>query len=97
MKAENPHPLLPSGIDARTLLALLDGLRNDLEEAAIAVESVIGTAIAVLQATSARLVRMSGSGATVFALYDTDQQAASAAKQVSAVHPDWWVRPVMLG
>lgn len=97
MKAGDAHPLLAAGIDRPALLALLDGLRNDLEAAAIAVEPVIGTVIAALRRTSARLVRMSGSGATVFALYDTDRQAVEAADNLSAAHPDWWVRPVMLG
>jgi 4-diphosphocytidyl-2-C-methyl-D-erythritol kinase len=40
---------------------------------------------------------MSGSGATVFGLFDTCRAAAAAGKAISARHPDWWVKPTMLG
>jgi 4-diphosphocytidyl-2-C-methyl-D-erythritol kinase len=48
------------------------------------------------QTPDCRLARMSGSGATVFGLYDDCHAAAGAAKIVRAAHPDWWVRPTVL-
>ena len=39
----------------------------------------------------ARLIRMSGSGATCFALFDKTEEAQSFANTLSAVYPDWWV------
>lgn len=84
--------------DRRVLLPLLARSRNDLEAPAQALAPVIGEALAMLRAGPAcRLARMSGSGATVFGLYDTCRAAASAAKVIAAARPDWWVKPTMLG
>ncbi|MDP2802040.1 MAG: 4-(cytidine 5'-diphospho)-2-C-methyl-D-erythritol kinase [Phreatobacter sp.] len=80
------------------LLALLAASRNDLEAPALALEPVIGSTLARLRADPAcRLARMSGSGATVFGLYDTCRAAAAAGKAISAAHPGWWVKPTMMG
>ena len=82
----------------RDLLPLIAASRNDLEAPALALAPVIGEALAMLRANPAcRLARMSGSGATVFGLYDTCRAAAAAGKAVSAAHPHWWVNPTMLG
>ena len=43
-----------------------------------------------------RLVRMSGSGATCFALFDDRHAAARAARHLRAAYPDWWVRATYL-
>ena len=37
------------------------------------------------------MVRMSGSGATCFALFADDGACASAAQALQAAHPCWWV------
>jgi 4-diphosphocytidyl-2-C-methyl-D-erythritol kinase len=39
---------------------------------------------------------MSGSGATVFGLYDNSAAAAAAAKRVRRSAPGWWVRATLL-
>jgi 4-diphosphocytidyl-2-C-methyl-D-erythritol kinase len=39
---------------------------------------------------------MSGSGATVFGLYDDALSAAEAARAILARNPDWWVEATML-
>ena len=77
---------LPSG-DARAIA--LAG-RNDLEPAAIALCPPIADVLAALRATECWLARMSGSGATCFALYDTAEARAAAAQTIHAAHPDWW-------
>lgn len=65
--------------------------RNDLEAPARAIAPVIGEALALLQdGPPARLVRMSGSGATCFALYDREAYRAAAAQAVRAARPGWW-------
>ncbi len=80
------------------LVGLLATSRNDLEAAALALAPVIGAALAELRAEPAcRLARMSGSGATVFGLFDTCRAAAAAGKRLAGRHPDWWVKPTMLG
>jgi len=66
---------------------------NDLMAPAIGIEPVIGTAIDALDATTGCLLaRMSGSGATCFGLYETPEHASEAARELSRVHQDWWVR-----
>ena len=65
---------------------------------ALTVEPAIGRVLGVLRATTgARLVRMSGSGATCFALFETEAAAAGAARTIAADHPDWWVAGGVLG
>ena len=39
------------------------------------------------------LARMSGSGATCFGIYDTNDQAERAANAIAAQNPDWWISP----
>ena len=58
------------------LIAALQDLRNDLEPPARAMAPEIDAALAALAATGAPLVRMSGSGATVFGLYEHAGQGA---------------------
>ncbi|MET0219578.1 MAG: 4-(cytidine 5'-diphospho)-2-C-methyl-D-erythritol kinase [Tardiphaga sp.] len=65
---------------------------NDLEAPALKVEPVIGEVLAALRETAGvRLTRMSGSGATCFALYGNDGDAQQAARAISEAHPLWWV------
>lgn len=62
--------------------------RNDLTAAAIAAAPVIAEVLAALEALAgARLARMSGSGATCFALVD---DAKAAAATIGARYPGWW-------
>ena len=46
---------------------------------------------------SCRLARMSGSGATCFGLFETEEAASAAAQRLRAAHPDWWIEETMLG
>jgi 4-diphosphocytidyl-2-C-methyl-D-erythritol kinase len=65
---------------------------NDLEAPAMRVEPVIGQVIAALNATNgAWLARMSGSGATCFAIYENTADAERAAAKLRLDHPGWWV------
>lgn len=61
--------------------------RNDLEPSAIALVPQIADVIAALSASGAWLARMSGSGATCFALYDSAEARNAAA---AALPPAWW-------
>lgn len=61
--------------------------RNDLEAPAITLCPAIAEVLAALRATNPWLARMSGSGATCFALYDT-AEARDAAR--AAMPVDWW-------
>jgi len=64
--------------------------RNDLEGPAIEICPVIAEVLAALRATAPFLARMSGSGATCFALYETEAQAQSAAEKLAKMHGQWW-------
>jgi 4-diphosphocytidyl-2-C-methyl-D-erythritol kinase len=61
--------------------------RNDLEVPATRLVPQIETMLAWLSAQNAELVRMSGSGATCFALFETEQQCKRCAE---AVPREWW-------
>jgi 4-diphosphocytidyl-2-C-methyl-D-erythritol kinase len=65
--------------------------RNDLEAPARSIAPVIGEALGLLHDTAnSLLVRMSGSGATCFALYESDADRAAAAAAIAAARPGWW-------
>lgn len=62
--------------------------RNDLEPPARAIAPEIDAVLAALD--GAPLARMSGSGATCFALYASDADRDRARDRIVAAHPDWW-------
>jgi len=65
---------------------------NDLEAPATRIQPVIGKVLSALSATNgAWLVRMSGSGATCFAIYENTPEAQRAAQKIQRDHPQWWV------
>jgi len=79
-------------LNADSLAAVRDGGRNDLEAPALAVAPVIGDVLTMLAAQDGLvLARMSGSGATCFALFSSDADLAAAAKAVRQAQPLWWV------
>jgi 4-diphosphocytidyl-2-C-methyl-D-erythritol kinase len=96
----DPAPRLPALPQPLAPAALIDWLRgeaNDLEAPAVRLAPVIGTVLAALRATAGcRLARMSGSGATCFALYDDEVAAQAAAATVAGGHRDWWVQASQL-
>jgi 4-diphosphocytidyl-2-C-methyl-D-erythritol kinase len=67
------------------------GGRNDLESAARALVPDVGEVLAVLaNVPGTLLIRMSGSGATCFALFESDRLRDEAATSIRGVRPDWW-------
>ena len=64
--------------------------RNDLEAPAISLCPQIGGVLEALRGTSPFLARMSGSGATCFALYDSASARDEAARHIAERHPGWW-------
>jgi 4-diphosphocytidyl-2-C-methyl-D-erythritol kinase len=93
----SPHPTIAPAIDRSRLVAVIAGGRNDLETAAIALAPAIGEALASMRAaTGCRLARMSGSGATVFGLFDDGAASVAAEKAIRRARPGWWVRATRL-
>ena len=87
----SPPAVLPAGWqDARALAHDMAALTNDLQAPAEKLCPVITEVLVALAALpGARLARMSGSGATCFALFDSPEAAEAAA---SALRPTpWWV------
>jgi len=65
---------------------------NDLEAPAMRIQPVIGEVLSALNAAAgARLARMSGSGATCFAIFEDAAAAQRAAEQIQRDHPNWWL------
>jgi len=78
--------------DAAHLAALLAERRNDLTAPALSLSPEIGDVLAALEAQDgALLARMSGSGATGFALFASPDAAATAAQRLQTRQPAWWV------
>ncbi len=70
---------------------------NDLEAPALRVQPAIGEVLTALNATNgAWLARMSGSGATCFAIFENTADAQRAAQKIRSDHPQWWVHAGVL-
>ncbi len=91
------HPEIVEGMDFESFLRALKKGRNDMEDAACVLAPIVGHVLAVLSgARGCRLARMSGSGATCFALFESCRQAGAAARVIARAHPEWWVKPTLL-
>jgi 4-diphosphocytidyl-2-C-methyl-D-erythritol kinase len=81
-----------AGASVEDWVEVLAASANDLEAPATRIQPVIGEVIAALNATNgAWLARMSGSGATCFAIYENTAEAGRAAEKLRRDRPDWWV------
>ena len=86
------------GASLEDWVEVLAASSNDLEAPAMRIQPVIGEVLSALSATNgAWLVRMSGSGATCFAIYENTAEAQRAAQKVQITHPQWWVHAGVLG
>lgn len=95
--AEADMPAPPLDWSPTAVVGWLQAQRNDLQTPAVALQPAIGRALAAVAASpGVRLVRMSGSGATVFALFDTREAAAGAGAALRAQQADWWIEATVL-
>jgi len=77
---------------ADTLLEFLRATTNDLEPPATAAAPMINDVLGALRSTvGVELARMSGSGATSFALYKDAAHASAAVSALNRAEPSWWV------
>lgn len=97
-KENDPMPKrIPRWRGAWSAIDWISKQRNDLEGPALKLAPVIGDVLAALSALpGARLARMSGSGATCFALFEDRAEADDAADNLADAHPDWWVTAATL-
>ena len=79
--------------DAVSVARWYGALGNDLLESACQIQPSIRDTLAALEAEDGCLLaRLSGSGATCFAIFETRNAASVAASHLSEANPDWWVR-----
>ncbi|MBV8684178.1 MAG: 4-(cytidine 5'-diphospho)-2-C-methyl-D-erythritol kinase [Caulobacteraceae bacterium] len=92
-------PRWPEALETPAQVAVfLAACRNDLETPAVALAPEIGECLEILNAhPEPLLARMSGSGATCFALCADDAGAYALAERLQAEHPHWWVRACVIG
>ncbi|MEE3047206.1 MAG: 4-(cytidine 5'-diphospho)-2-C-methyl-D-erythritol kinase [Pseudomonadota bacterium] len=80
--------------------SLADALSECGNDLTLAATSILPEICDVLNALAREegclLARMSGSGATCFGIYDTDEQAEKAARAIAEQHPDWWISPTRI-
>ena len=90
---------LPTGgfADTADLLRFLEATGNDLEMPARDIEPAVAAVLEGLKSLpGALLARMSGSGATCFAIFADDESCARAAAKLRAAHPGWWIVPTFV-
>ena len=85
------------GASVEDWVEVLAANSNDLEAPATRIQPVIGEVLSALSATNgAWLARMSGSGATCFAIFENTADAQRAAQKIQTDHPQWWVHAGIL-
>lgn len=90
-----PEPGVLSGPEE--VAAWLGGTRNDLEAPAMRLKPEIGEVLKALRRSdTCLLARMSGSGATCFALCRDGEAAAALARTITRLRSEWWVKPCQL-
>lgn len=83
---------MPDPLDEDAWVSWLSAQRNDLETPAITVAPVIGKVLEALrQSEGCRIARMSGSGASCFALMKSHEARDRAAQTLRRKNPDWWI------
>jgi 4-diphosphocytidyl-2-C-methyl-D-erythritol kinase len=84
---------LPEWPDELAFMDWLGVQRNDLQTPAAKLAPEIAAVLVTLALMEGvRLTRMSGSGATCFALFDTREIADAAAAELARHNPWWWVK-----
>lgn len=92
-----PMPLTQNCADAAEFIGELKKRHNDLQDAACALEPAVAEVLHVLENQPLCLFSaMSGSGGTCFGLFQTPENAANAAEDIAATHPNWWVKQTAL-
>jgi 4-diphosphocytidyl-2-C-methyl-D-erythritol kinase len=88
----HPERLRQTPVNAIALANELAGRRNDLEAPARTLVEAVGETLDWLtDQPGALLTRMSGSGGTCFALFNTAKDAGRAASAIARARPGWWV------
>ena len=96
----DPAPVQPLGADpapAGTAWDLTEG-QTRVDVTTVSADSLIGARVETLAGEPETLLaRMSGSGATCFAICASDIEADALAERVASMQPTWWVKRCRLG
>lgn len=93
-----PPPMPDAFESIEELAGWLRTTRNDLQAPAVALAPEVGDVLDTLaDEPEALIARMSGSGATCFALCSGDLEAEGLAERLEAMRPAWWVRRCRIG
>lgn len=91
------HVAVPPAPSRRQLLDLLQETANDLQAPACRIAPQIETLLQAMKAMpGCRLARMSGSGATCFALFDDAHAARRSARDMRRTFPAYWIKGCVL-
>ena len=90
LKDKNNSGLGHLDLDKVPDLEAIGLMRNDLENPALQIVPQVEEVITNLKRTNPLLARMSGSGATCFALYNTQEEANLSCEMIQTSNPDWW-------
>ena len=86
-----PMPdMIPAFSDVREMANWLKTQRNDLQATAIGLQPKIAGVLGAIEKTDCLIARMSGSGATCFGLFASEEQAQAAKDAIDMLHPEWW-------
>jgi 4-diphosphocytidyl-2-C-methyl-D-erythritol kinase len=93
------RPAMPAAFTSvRETVAFLAGCRNDLEAPAMRLAPAIGDVLQTLMdEPDTLLARVSGSGATCFALCADEIASEGLAERLKSMRPEWWVQRCKLG
>ena len=90
-------PLFWGGAGLGNIWELMARTKNDLQGSACGILPEVGKVLMALERVpGAKLARMSGSGATCFALFENADGAESAARTIAKAEPGWWVKAAIL-
>ena len=91
------QPALPKPRTPSAMISYLHEQRNDLQAPALKAAPVISKILKILaNDKNCDLARMSGSGATCFGLYESEEIAGKAASSIADEHREWWVAATVL-
>jgi len=89
------HP--ESFSDENELVDYIENQKNDLTKNTLEIEDTVADCLKELKNSSDNiLARMSGSGATCFALFKNMEHATKAERSLKEKRPNWWVKAVSL-
>lgn len=92
--ASKDNAPMPTDIDMVNLIDWTAAQRNDLEPPARRIAPQIDIVLGALRSQDGcALARMSGSGATCFAVLRDGESRDDAVARLRHDHPDWWVMP----